>query len=318
MGMVMKKIFLIILISYIFPACVFGQYSSYAEPDFITSIDYCTQPAKSWRFGFTYNHKNLSKLVTNSNLSDDETRTRLTHGFTTRIVYGISDKLALGLSINYVKKNIELRLPTIGREYLRMQGLSDTYLISEYTPLKWCFPEGKKLSFGTALKIPTGKTSYTSEEILVREDMQAGTGSYDFLIWASTLWRLSTLSPGYLYLESGYRLNGTGQDISYGDEVFASAGLLLLPEYEGRFTGYVRYSHVGKNRNTYDNIIPNSGGGMITMVGDIKADLSENVLGRLTLEAPVSNTVEGTQLAAKYIITLSFQYTFRGIKDNGH
>ena len=84
---------------------------------------------------------------------------------------------------------------------------------------------------------------------------------------------------------------------------------MILPEYIGRFSGYIRYSNTGKFKDKSGDIIQNTGGSMMTIVGDIKADITRQLFGRLTLEVPAKQRYEGTQLGVQYIVTLSFQYT---------
>ncbi len=309
-GLRVTKITISILIIFlIFPVIGSAQQSSDAQPEFFTSLDYRRLPEGNWQFGATYNHKSLSKLVTGADAVDDDTRSRLTRGVIFRIGYGLSEKIALRLVQNYVQQSFEIRLPTVGREYLKTRGLGDTFLLTEYGIKLWSLPEGNKLSVGGGIKIPTGETDYTSDEILIREDMQPGTGSWDFLVWGNTIRRLTTNSPGYFYFEAGYRLNGESDVIDYSNELFGALGLMILPEYVGRFSGYLRFSSMGKFKDKRGTVIPNTGGEWMTIVGDVKADITDELFGRLTLEMPVKHDLEGTQLTTDYIISLSFQYT---------
>ena len=287
-----------------------AQSSSCADPELIASVDYQSLPARTWQFGIALDHKGLSRLVMNSTRLNDDSRTRLTRTLIMRARYGITARWSATAVLNLVQKEVELRLPTVGREFLRTRGLGDSYLLAEYTHIPWSLDGGKKLSVGGGFKLPTGVTKYESAEIIIHEDMQPGTGAFGVLVFGNAIFRLHPLSPAYLYLDSQVLLNAANKnDYKYGDEFRGAAGFLFLPEYPGRLTAYVKYKSAGRHQDKSGSAISNTGGRWLFLVWDVKADLKKSLFGRLTIEFPLRSDLEGTQLTTSYRVGLTFQYT---------
>jgi hypothetical protein len=287
-----------------------AQTSSCSEPELLTSIDYNPVPAQTWQFGLAVDYKGLSRLVMNSTRLADDSRTRLTKALVLRTRFGITSKISASAIVNLVQKEVELRLPAVGREFLRTRGLGDSYLLTEYTFIPWDLASGRKLSAGAGFKLPTGVIDYESEEIIIHEDMQPGTGSFGMLIFGNAIYRLHPLSPAYLYLDSYFLFNTKNKnDYKYGNEFSGSAGFLFLPEYPGKLTTYVKYKSGGKHKDNAGAVVSNTGGRWLSLVWDVKADLKKNMFGRFSIEFPLKSDLEGTQLTADYNLTLSLQYT---------
>lgn len=287
-----------------------AQLCSCPEPEPAFALDCRPIPRHTWQFAATVDYKNLSRLVMNSSQKADDSRTRSTKSLSFSVKYGISNRLSASAILNVVQKSVELRLPTVGREYLRTRGLGDSYILSEYTFILWDLAIGRKLSAGAGFKLPTGRKNYESDEILIHEDMQPGTGAFGGLLFGNAIIKLHPQSPAYLYLDTYFMLNAkNNNDYKYGNEFSGAAGFLFLPEYVGRLTAYVKFRSAGKHKDSLDMVISNTGGRWFFLVWDVRADIKKNLFGKLEIQFPLKHDLEGTQLTVDYDIKLAFQYS---------
>jgi hypothetical protein len=290
----------------------FGQFSSCADPRLEPAPDYRPLPAGTWQFGLTYDYRHLNRLVLEKTELDDESRQRSTRNIIMRVAYGLKGRWYLAAITSEVIKSVEIRLPTIGREKLVTRGIGDSYLIAGYSIIPWTHNKGKQLRLGGGLKIPTGASDLSSEEIAIRTDMQPGSGSVDFLGWGDAIIGFKPGSPAHLRLKTLYKLNTANSDgIRAGDEFNFSAGLLFLPEFVGRLTGYIAYRHIGQYHDDADQTIDNTGGTWMLLGWNIHADIKGNLHGIFDIEMPLSQHVNGTQLDPDFSFSITLQYRLR-------
>jgi hypothetical protein len=288
-----------------------AQLTSVAEPQLIPVLDYRTVTAGSWYFGLTYDYRNIARLVMNSDQLDDDSRYRTTRTMVFRAVYGFNDKVFATAIINAVQKTVTIRLPTVGLEHLLTRGLGDSFFMLGYNVIPWDLARGRKIVIAAGIKAPTGRTDYQSDEIIIHEDMQPGTGSVDWLAWGETILRIHSASPTNLIVDALAKINGENSDnYKFGNEYMLSGGIMFLPEFVGHLTGTVKYRNIGRQKAN-GIIVSNTGGQWLSVVWDVKADIKSSLFGRFAIEFPVSQKLNGSQLSTSYAASLSLQYVFR-------
>ena len=108
----------------------------------------------------------------------------------------------------------------------RNNGLGDITVIGNYNLLKTKFLNkdtltvGQQLWIGGGIKLPTGKFSVDTTELVSSANSQAGTGSLDFLLPAS--YSLAIDNWG-LTSNINYKINQAAYDFKFGDRFSASA-----------------------------------------------------------------------------------------------
>jgi hypothetical protein len=126
--------------------------------------------------GLHYQHLRSRGMYDGSNETDNPTNKKADWSQATlTMAYGVLRSLTVSAVVPYIWKNKTRR----DVEELA-DGVSDIVCIVRFSPLTRSFVNYRELSLGLGLKIPTGATDRRVEGWKLSEEMQPGTGSWDY------------------------------------------------------------------------------------------------------------------------------------------
>jgi hypothetical protein len=132
--------------------------------------------------GFHYELLRSSTMYEGSNTINDPANTRTQwQRATMTLAYGLFPRTSISAIVPYAWKKKTKDLPSLG---LRLEnstnGIGDIALIARYSPIGRSFISFRELSFGLGVKLPTGSVKEHNFGFLLPEELQPGTGSWDF------------------------------------------------------------------------------------------------------------------------------------------
>lgn len=152
------------------------------------------------------------------------------------------------------------------------QGIGDVSVVASYTLLNTVSKEGnglkQTLQLGAGIKLPSGSTTKTYNDLLVSKTMQTGSGSTDYILNGAYTIRKNKLGAS---AQAMYKLNGeNGDGYRYGNQFNSSVQLFywknakrvtLLPS-----TG-LQFENVGINTNNSKTVALTGGHTLLYTIG---------------------------------------------------
>jgi len=264
----------------------------------MSSLDASATPDGNWQFGLTYQYNLIDQLVSGSRELKGATSERSTQTLLLEMSYGLSQAWSISgmiAGVEHERRNT-LSSGILPERALTTRGLGDGLVLVKYNVLGLRTASPAELTLGVGLKIPLGATDLTSQGVLLAEDMQPGTGSWDGVLWgyfSQSAFPLVSMSTS---LTASYRLTGTnGRGHRFGSEIIATIG---IGHRLWEFLDYslaVRYRRTDANRRSGSEL-PNSGGRWLYLVPGLNVKIGDDTSLRLSGQIPIDRDLNGTQL----------------------
>ncbi len=263
-----------------------------------------------WLFTLGYEQLRKGTLREGSDrTSDPLDRVQTDRSLVASAHYGLRYDLQLSLIVPYVSRTLELDDPA-GPDRLSADGPGDVTLAAKWRYYRPAL-EGTAFNFAMlgGLDLPTGSDDERDGGARLPPDLQPGSGSWDpffgtGLTYEPGRWRLNAF--GF------YKRNGRGgHDYKHGDQFFlelAAGNRFWLEPYPGPFMRADLLLRFRREWRDFDGggIVHDSGGEQVT-VGLAWAFRPRPTLDfQVSVEVPVTERVEGIQLAEDYSIFLAF------------
>ncbi len=143
--------------------------------------------------------------------------------------------------------------------------------------------------------------------------MQPGTGSIDGLLWGNYTQRFNSTSPVFMNLSASYSFTGENDNqYQFGSDFEGTAGIYYDSQSKVDLTAAFKYRWAGTDKRFSTSEIPNTGGQWIRAEGGLNVKVNNGLTSRFSLQLPVYQKVEGTQLTTSYTIQVSMFYA-RGL-----
>ncbi|PKK84181.1 MAG: hypothetical protein CVT49_05130 [candidate division Zixibacteria bacterium HGW-Zixibacteria-1] len=220
--------------------------------------------------------------------------------------YGIMPKLGVSAIIPYLWKEKDRYLPALETRYINeTEGIGDITFFARYSPLARSFVNFRELSVGFGVKIPTGATDRQNYNFLLPEELQPGTGSWDYNL---SLSYYQGFEPVDFYLSGTYLITTEYQDYKFGNQFsyLLSSNFHLLEWLDA--TASLSGSMRAKDQdNGEDN--DQTGRHQLWLVPGVQAQvLPKSLRLQAYFEQPIYQHFEGTQLGSVYNLRLTAVY----------
>lgn len=311
----MKKLFLGI-------GCFLLRMSVYAQTccsggvPLSSNIGFSSSDQGAIQLAFAFEQNNLNTLYSESTVLEINNRERLTNSFLARIGYGFSDRFSLETLIPYINqvRNIIQNNGTINNE--STFGIGDLVLLAKLDlskSISW------GINIGAGIKLPTGSTTQeNSQGLLIVNDLQPGSGSFDVLgrisikhniwvrpsmsIYSTGIWNLKGTDNEYLGSQL-YRFGSELQIITGISDQIIIGNQAIYPSLNLRYRKALR-DEIDHNE------INNTGGDWVFVRAGLGADIFGNHRISLALETPIYTKVDGTQLSPDLIFNVTYSTFF--------
>lgn len=303
----MTALFVLLAVS-LAPAPLQGQTCSCAGAPVFNPLEFSSMDEdKHWHFQLTYKYHAINDLVQGSTkINDDTDRTRTARSVFFETRYAISKRLAVMALINFTGHGREVGISGSGG--VNTQGLGDSMLSLQYTPLRFSDGKGLEVSFGGGVKAPTGKNTVTLTGVAA-EDMQPGTGSWDAMGWVYVAKVIDTVKGLEFYASGSYRVNGdNSRDYSFGNELISAFGARFKTAGPLDYSLYGRYRWTDSDQR-FGGDVPNTGGNWIYIVPGVTFKAFKNGGVKTEFEIPVYRKLNGfRQFTSTFLLSLSLFY----------
>jgi hypothetical protein len=266
-----------------------------------------------WLVTLGHEHERRDQLATGwHTVADPANRRREIDETVLGVHWGLRHDLQLSLLLPYVENTVKQDVPgQPGR--LHTSGFGDVTALAKWRFYRWDAP-GEALNvallFGAGL--PTGQHRERSGGVLVPLELQPGTGTFDPLIGVAATyeprrWRFNAAAS--------YQHAGENHDDRLGDELtleLAAGNRFWLEPYPGPFARadlFLRHYRVGSSR-TDGADDPDSGRDLSTVGLNLAFRPRPTLDLQASLEVPVAEHVDGTQLRTGTTFVLNFGYRF--------
>ncbi|MSR39571.1 MAG: transporter [Planctomycetes bacterium] len=228
---------------------------------------------------------------------------------TTSLQYGLRYDLQIGVAVDYVSNSIQ----AIGLDETA-EGLSDVTLMVKYRFLRF---DGKGFATNFALlggvSLPTGDDNQQSDTGPIDPDLQPGSGSFDPLLGVAVThepgrWRFNAAAIGHWRTDSDANGNSPGSDVLLLLEI---GNRFWLEPYPGPFMRLdlvLRYFYEDQARE--QSRLPDTGYESTTIGLNWAFRPRPSLDFQLYVETPISQQVNGTQLADDWRVDFTFGYRF--------
>jgi len=282
----------------------------------LSSLELSTTPIGSWQFALSYEYNALRDVISVTRHLDDYSRRRTTHSALLEVSYGLTRSFSVTTLWTLVQQERRISTPGTHGEFVRSRGLGDAVLLLKYNIVPLNIVSQREISFGIGSKIPLGRSSLTSNGILLAADMQPGTGAWDGLLWAYASQGFLPKFPLNLFLTASYRFTGTNdryeitnqKGYRFGNELVASLGTGYRTDTPFDFSVLLRYRWVTADRFSSSEV-PNTGGEWIYLHPGVNLKLSNDLSFRVSGQVPLYRDLQGTQLTTSYTVSLSIFYS---------
>jgi hypothetical protein len=292
---------------------VYAQTCGCAEAPLMSSLDTAATPAGSWQLGLTYQYNLIDMVVSGSKELKDDTNERTTQTLLLETSYGFSPAwsvTAMIAAVEHERRNAPLGLD-VSETVLTTQGLGDGLVLLKYNVMGVRTGASRELTLGGGLKVPLGRTDLTSNGIILAEDMQSGSGSWDGIFWGYLSQGFFPTVSSSVFLSTSYRLTGTNdRDYRFGNELVANLGVRHQP---WRFFDYalaLRYRSTDPNQRA-ETEIPNTGGSWTYLVPSFNVKIRDNLSVRFSAQIPMQRDLNGTQLTNSLTASVSLFYQLK-------
>lgn len=249
------------------------------------------QEGKKWRFELSYKYHAINDLVEGSQQVNDTTdRHRSAQSVFLEVRYALTKRFSLIGLLNFTGHRRDVGISS--SPAVTTQGLGDSMLAIQYSPI--LFSDGKKLEFsvGGGVKLPTGQSNLRNTGIAA-EDMQPGTGSWDFMGWVYASHRVSFIRGLELFAGASFRYNGENdREYKFGNEIISAFGTRLKTRGFLDYSLYARYRWADSDQR-FNGDVPNTGGNWIYIVPGVTFKIADSMGIKTEIEIPIYRKLNG-------------------------
>jgi len=262
---------------------------------------------RKWHFELTYKYHAINDLVEGTNKVEDDTdRRRVAHFLLFDTRYALTRSFTLRAVFSFVRQEREVGISTSPSVHTQDPG--DSLLTLQYSPFPNSSPNQIEFSLGGGVKMPLGQSEAKIVGI-ASEDMQPGTGSWDFMAWGyvSRDFRLISSSKAFAGLSS--RFNGyNSREYKFGNEIIASFGVIGKAYRIIDYSLYGRYRWADSDKRANADI-PNTGGHWIYLIPGLTVHLTKDMGLKTEWEIPVYRNLTGArQFTTSFLVSFSIFY----------
>jgi hypothetical protein len=265
---------------------------------------------RALEIGFHYQFLRSADMYDGSQITYDPSNTKvLWHRATMTAAYGILRSLGVSAIFPYTWKKKSRDITSLGLHLENSaDGIGDITVFARYSPLMRSFVSYRELSLGLGVKAPTGSVNEENSGIRLSEELQPGTGSWDF-DWSFSFYQ--GFEPVDFVLSGMYLLT-TGHDgYKFGNQFsYILASNFHIREYLDLSLSLLGLSRSRDNSSGFE--IYSSGRDQLWLSPGAKLQLLPN---RLSLQAyyeyPIYQRFNGIQLGSDYNVRLSAIYTWQ-------
>ncbi|NIM91152.1 MAG: hypothetical protein GTO17_09415 [Candidatus Aminicenantes bacterium] len=270
-------------------------------------LEFSTLKERKWHFELTYKYHVINDLVEGSEkIQDDTERKRIAHFLLFDTRYALTRNFTLRAVFSLARQEREVGIST--SLPVHTQGLGDSLLTLQYSPFSGSTPNQIEFSLGGGVKMPLGQSEAKIVGI-ASEDMQPGTGSWDYMIWGYASRNLPILSGLQVFAGVSSRFNGSNsRDYKFGNEIIASFGVIgQAPKLVG-YSLYGRYRWAGSDKRLQADI-PNTGGHWVYLVPGLTFHITKDMGFKTEGEIPLYRKLSGVrQFTTTFLVSFSFFY----------
>jgi len=226
---------------------------------------------------------------------------------TLTLAYGIVPRLSFSAAVPYIWKKKEFDLISQGKhlEYTA-EGIGDISFFLRFSLLPRDFVNYREVSVGLGLKLPTGSTDRRNYGFLLPEELQPGTGSWDYYGSVSFYQGFERVD---FYLSGMYHLTSSYEEYKFGDQfsylLSSNFHVASRVDLSAAFSGMVQ----GRDRQGGVEL-ESTGRHQIWFVPGIQLQLIPQILRlQVYYEEPVYQHFNGTQLGSDCNIRLTVACT---------
>lgn len=258
----------------------------------------------------------LRDLYNEGDLLDDDLRSRTTQSYILRGAYSWTSRLSTELFFPLVRQTRNIITNSGADDFQSSFGVGDPILMMYYDMIN----TDVNLTIGAGPQIPLGSFSKRNNRgLLLVEDLQPGSGAWDFVYFSSLSSQLASRPSMSLFARAIYSMTGTNngsrggtQSYTFGDDIQLIAGIsdqlligntVLGPAISLRYRNAAR-DRVDGNENT------GTGGQWLFARASVGFDFIAESAVALSLEVPVSTFVNETQLSPTSIFNITIQKSF--------
>ncbi len=143
---------------------------------------------------------------------EDQTHTETYTVIDVRGVYNFSNRLRVIGSMPYIQNERIIN----GKQQFTIQGIGDPFVMGKYNLIRTNYEDKNKsnhrVTLGGGIKIPLGKYDFSQNGELVQHDIQAGTGTWDFLLSMDYIWKYNKMGAMFT---TNYKINTHNNEANY-------------------------------------------------------------------------------------------------------
>jgi hypothetical protein len=260
--------------------------------------------------GFHYELLRSAEMYDGSKTTYDPSNTKVRwHRATMTAAYGIFRSLSVSAIVPYTWKKKTKYLTSLDLHLENSaDGIGDITVIARYSPIMRSFVNYRELSVGLGVKAPTGSVDEENSGIRLSEELQPGTGSWDFdgsFSYYQGFEQVDFLLSGTYLLTTSHKAYRFGNQFSY----------ILASNFHIREYLDLSLSLLGLSRSR-DNIsginIYSTGRDQLWLSPGARFQILPDKLSlQAYYEHPIYQRFNGIQLGSDYNVRLSAIYTMQ-------
>tara|TARA_Y100001972_G_scaffold124695_1_gene174425 strand:+ start:6141 stop:7091 length:951 start_codon:yes stop_codon:yes gene_type:complete len=277
--------------------------------------------SKAIQLSTSYDLNLLKTLKSGNETLNDQSRERTTQTFLLQAGYQVTDRLAVEILLPYIiQKRI---ISQFGNEQItQTHGIGDMALLVKYAVINHLYWTVRS---GIGLKVATGRSDKTNNNITLNADLQPGSGANDLIFWSALGHGLALRPSTNFHFMGVYRLTGVNENYlnsfsyRFGNELSLMAGLAdqftIGPIITNPSLTF-RYRHVQTDTQN-DFILPNTGGKWIFFRPGIILSWWRDMALNYYSEIPIWTEVGGVQLSPTVRHNIGILTTLKFGSDEG-
>jgi len=272
------------------------------------SVSLENNASNTWQIASTGDLNILRTLKDGRQTLNDQSRKRLIYSLMIKGGYNITNNLAVGAIVPFVRQERWISNPT-GNDYAYTQGAGDIIVVSQYQLPFSNSQNNYRLGIGA--KLSSGQADLKSQQgITYNMDMQPGTGSTDWLMFGSFDRSFRKTPDMSLTTKIFYRLTGKNTDYLNGSTYQSGNEWQLVAGISKQWllsTHIINTSLLFKSRQMKTNKIngsniSNTGGIWFDLMPSITYMPTQQVNISVIPEIPLFSDLNGTQLTTSFRI----------------
>lgn len=265
----------------------------------------------------------LKTLKSGSETLDDDDRLRTTQSYIFRGAYTINSRLTVEAFLPLVRQTRRITTSTGSFDKEATFGIGDPVILGIYNLIQ----KDVTLRVGGGILLPLGSfTKKNNRGLILLEDLQPGSGAFDFVSFTSFEFPLVNRPTSLFYLNNIISITGANdnsrgglQTYEFGNDIQVIGGFsdqLLIGKQIVSPGASLRYRYASRDR-VNGNDLPGTGGDFLFLrisnsipFPRLKSNFNLNV------EWPILSRVNETQLAPSYILNFGWSTTIENNEPN--